>query len=40
MIFNTLFNKIYVINLEKSTDRREHIIKEFTHPIRNIFVKR
>ena len=29
MIFNKLFNKIYVINLEKSTDRREHIIKEF-----------
>jgi GR25 family glycosyltransferase involved in LPS biosynthesis len=29
MIFNKLFNKIYVINLEKSTDRKEHIIKEF-----------
>ena len=29
MIFNTLFDNVYVINLEKSIDRKNHIIKEF-----------
>ena len=29
MILNTLFDNIYVINLEKSVDRKNHIIKEF-----------
>jgi hypothetical protein len=29
MIFNTLFNNIYVINLESCPDRKEHIINEF-----------
>ena len=29
MIFNILFNNIYVLNLEKSIDRKEHIEKEF-----------
>jgi len=29
MIFNTLFNNIYVINLESCTDRKTHIINEF-----------
>jgi len=29
MIFNKLFDHIYVINLKNSKDRREHIIKEF-----------
>lgn len=28
--FNTLFNHIYVLNLEKSADRREHINREFS----------
>lgn len=28
--FNTLFNHIYVLNLEKSEDRREHINREFS----------
>jgi len=28
--FNTLFNHIYVLNLEKSRDRREHINREFS----------
>lgn len=29
MIFNTLFNNIYVINLESCVDRKTHIINEF-----------
>jgi len=29
MIFNYIFDKIYVINLKKSEDRRQHIINEF-----------
>ena len=29
MIFNTLFDKIYVLNLKESEDRRNHINKEF-----------
>ena len=29
MIFNTIFDNIYVINLKKSIDRREHIENEF-----------
>jgi len=29
MIFNYIFDKIYVINLKKSEDRKEHIINEF-----------
>lgn len=29
MLFNKIFDKIYVINLKKSLDRRNHIIKEF-----------
>jgi len=29
MIFNDIFNHIYVINLKKCTDRKEHIEKEF-----------
>ena len=29
MIFNTVFNNIYVLNLENSIDRKEHIEKEF-----------
>jgi GR25 family glycosyltransferase involved in LPS biosynthesis len=29
MIFNTLFDNIYVLNLKKSIDRKEHIINEF-----------
>ena len=29
MIFNHIFDKIYVINLKKSEDRRQHIINEF-----------
>ena len=29
MIFNTLFNNIYVINLESCVDRKKHIINEF-----------
>jgi GR25 family glycosyltransferase involved in LPS biosynthesis len=29
MIFNTIFDHIYVLNLKKSLDRREHIEKEF-----------
>ena len=30
MIFNTVFDKIYVLNLKESTDRRAHIEAEFT----------
>ena len=29
MIFNSIFNNIYVLNLKKSLDRKEHIEKEF-----------
>jgi GR25 family glycosyltransferase involved in LPS biosynthesis len=29
MIFNSIFNHIYVLNLKESIDRREHIEKEF-----------
>ena len=29
MIFNTIFNHIYVLNLKESTDRRKHIEDEF-----------
>ena len=29
MIFNKVFDHIYVINLKKSVDRREHIVNEF-----------
>jgi GR25 family glycosyltransferase involved in LPS biosynthesis len=30
MIFNQVFEKIFVINLKESTDRKKHIIDEFT----------
>ena len=29
MILNRTFDHIYVLNLEESVDRKEHIIKEF-----------